>query len=637
MDPMSFSAEVRAAIGACRARVTAFLESAPEQDFAREIETFDRMFEPLNGLAGRVGLYVSVHPDAAVRTACEELEQEISALHTETSLNHELFTRLAALAPGTGATPDERRVLEHGLRDFRRSGVDCDEPTRKRIRGLQEELVKIGQEFDRNIITGGKEYVVAGGHADLAGLPADFLEAHPQREDGTVVLSTDPEDRLPVLTYAENDDLRREYFLASVNRAAPENLEVLPRLLARRYELAGLLGFEHWADYITEDKMSGSAGEARAFVERVVGLVKSRAEAEIAELVEKKRAVHPEATGLEESERAFWTEKVRRTRFDFDSQSVRPYFGYERVKEGILATSARLYGVEFRRNHEVEVWHAAVECYDVLDQEQVVARFFLDMHSRADKYKHAAMFHLSEGASGATLPEAALVCNFPEPTADTPALMLHDQVVTYFHEFGHLLHHLFAGRQRFLSFCGISTEHDFVEVPSQMYEEWAWDIDVLATFARHVDTDEPISPDVVERMRAADEYGKGMHVLGQMLYALLSLTYYDRDPDGLDLTATMIELKQRLWPIPHTDGNNFHASFGHLHGYSAMYYTYMWSLVISKDLFSQFESDLMSGVTANRYRAEILAPGGSKDARDLVRSFLGREYAFDAFERWLGR
>jgi thimet oligopeptidase len=249
------------------------------------------------------------------------------------------------------------------------------------------------------------------------------------------------------------------------------------------------------------------------------------------------------------------------------------------------------------------------------------------------------MFHLTDGVADGlgrrALPEAALLCNFPEPRAGEPCLLLHDQVTTLFHEFGHLLHHLFAGRQRFLSFSGISTERDFVEVPSQMFEEWAWDADVLAGFARHHESGERIPAELVARMRAAEEYGKGLHVLQQMFYALLSLAYYERDPAGLDPLATMLALKRELLPVRHVEGTHFHAAFGHLHGYSAMYYTYMWSLVIAKDLYSRFEDQPMDPATAAAYRREVLAPGGSRDAADLVRAFLGREYAFDAFERWL--
>jgi thimet oligopeptidase len=245
------------------------------------------------------------------------------------------------------------------------------------------------------------------------------------------------------------------------------------------------------------------------------------------------------------------------------------------------------------------------------------------------------MFDLRAGLEGEALPEAALVCNFSEPKDGDPALLLHQDVTTFFHEFGHLLHHLFAGRQRYLSFSGIATEWDFVEAPSQMYEEWAWDAGVLARFARHHKTGETIPAELVGRMRGAEEYGKGMHVAVQMFYAALSLALHDRSPEGLDPTAVQLELKREHLPFPHEPGSNFLAAFGHLNGYSAIYYTYMWSLVIAKDLFSRFDGDLMNSATANDYRQTILAPGGSRDAADLVRSFLGRDYATDAWETWL--
>ena len=627
-----FAQSVRAAIARCEENVAA-LTSHEARSFRETVRDFDRLFLPLNGLGGRVNLYTNVHPDAAMRATCEELEQELARLATSVGLNRGLYERLASVRPGADATAEERRLHAHALRDFRRSGVDADEATRDRIRALREELVAIGQEFDRNIIRGGREVVVQDGHAGLAGLPADFLRAHPERPDGSVLLTTDPTDRMPVLTYARDEELRRRYHHAYDRRAWPENSAVLARLLARRHELARLLGYRHWADYSTEDKMTTSAGEARTFLERVVELARGRALAEHEELREEKRRAGSESD-VREYDRFFLVELARKRRYAFDSQDVRPYFAYERVRDGVLATSARLYGVTFERNTTQAVWHDLVECYDVVDAGEVVARFYLDMHPRPDKYKHGAMFEVSCGASQGVLPEAALVCNFPEPTADDSALLLHEDVTTFFHEFGHLLHHLFAGRQRFLSFAGISTEFDFVEVPSQVYEEWAWSPDVLATFARHVDTDEPIPPDLVRRMRAAEGYGRASSVLGQMYFALLSLTYHDRDPATLDPDETMIALKEML-PTPHEPDTHMQVAFGHLHGYSALYYTYMWSLVIARDVLSRFESDLMSGATANEYRREVLSPGGSKDANELVRGFLGRDYAFDAFERWL--
>ena len=603
---------------------------------AREVlREFDRLLEALYGLEGRIALFVAVHPEAALRTRCEALERDVAELRTELSLERGIYERLARLDPAELVDPVARRLLTNALRDYRRSGVDRDEPTRARVRALQEELVAIGQEFDRNIVTGGREFVIDEGVSGLAGLPPDFVAAHPPRADGAVVLTSDPHVRMAFLTYAERADLRREYHRVVNNRAVPENLAVLPRLLARRHELARTLGYASWADYATEDKMTRSAAAARDFLARVRARVAERARAESAELLEYKRRGDPAATQVFEWERAFLTERVKTERFELDSLMLRHYFPLESVKRGVLDTAACLFGLEFRRTSAVEVWHPSVECWELLEDGELGARFYLDLHPREGKFKHAAMFPLQDGLAGETLPEAALVCNFPEPRPDDPALLLHDQVQTFFHEFGHLLHHVLAGRGRWLSLAGIATERDFVEVPSQLFEEWAWDPEVLARFAHHVETRAPIPSELVRRLRAAEDYGKGLAVETQVFFGLLALDYYEADPAGRDLTSEMIALKRAVCCLPHTPDTHFHASFGHLNGYSALYYTYLWSLVIAKDLLARFQPDLMQGGPAVRYRRAVLEPGGSRDAAELVREFLGRAYAFEAFERWL--
>ena len=652
LDPSALAALGERCLTSARERLDELLALPADADLAATVAALDRISLPLDEARGPVGLASHVHPLEPVREAAQRVEQELALFATDLALNRDVFERLAALEPRAKAgegTPEERRLLEHALRDFRRSGVDRDEPTRERIRALSEELVRIGQTFDVNIAGDTRRIELEGGIGALAGLPEDFVASHRPDAGAPVVITTNPPDYVPFMTYAHDGEARRRLHFEYLNRAYPANLEVLDRLIARRRELAGLLGYASWSDYVTEDKMVKSAAAARAFIEEIAERARPRMEAEYQELLEAKREDDPGAIRVEGWEAGYLTERVKERRFGFDSQSVRPYFPYGSVRDGVLATSAALFGVEFRRDDEAPRWHASVECYDVFDGGTPVARLWLDMHPRPDKYKHAAMFDLrsgvvagagegSEAASDPTvLPEAVLVCNFPEPREGDPGLLLHGEVTTFFHEFGHLLHHLFGGRQRFLSFSGIATEGDFVEVPSQMYEEWAWDTGVLQRFARHWETGEPIPAELVAKMRGADEYGKGLHVCTQMYYALLSLTYFETDPEELDTTATMIDLRGRTTSVPHHHGTHFQAAFGHLNGYSAAYYTYMWSLVIAKDLFSRFDGDLMNGATAGTYRQTVLAPGGSKDASDLVRDFLGRDYAFDAWEAWLAR
>lgn len=634
--PESLEALLDERLAAARAQLAslhALPPGAPADEVAR---TFDGIGRALGEVYGLSEIYAAVHPDEGVRTAAEGASQRIQAFTTELGLDRRAFEAFERLELPSDADPNLARFVEHTLRDFRRSGVDKDEAGREEIRALQEQLTRVGQSFDRNIMAGGRTLRLAEGHAALAGLPRDFLDAHPEAGDGSVTLTTDPTDFLPVLLYAERDDVRRDLFLQYHTRAYPENVEVLGELLRLRHELATKLGYDHWAHWVCEDKMIQSAGAAREFVDSIAERARPYGAKELDELLQELRTTDPDATRVEPWQTRHLMERVKRRRFQFDSQSVRPYFSYRKVLEGVLATTESLFGVEIRRNTDEPVWHPSVECYDVVEGGALSARFYLDMFPREGKYKHAAMFDIAGGVPGESVPQAALVCNFPEPKAGDPALLLHDQVTTVFHEFGHLLHHLFAV-QPWYGFSGIRCEWDFVEVPSQLYEEWAWSAGVLRRFATHHETGEPIPEALVDQLRAAEEYGKGLGVMGQMLYAKFALSLYDRDPAGVDPGALLGELQDEMTFFRKVPGTAMECAFGHLHGYSASYYTYMWSLVIAKDFFGAFDGDLMDAGRARRYREAVLAPGGARDAEAMARDFLGRPVAFDAWEAWLAK
>ncbi|WP_242337593.1 MULTISPECIES: M3 family metallopeptidase [Anaeromyxobacter] len=597
------------------------------------LAAFDAAFGALSDAASRASLARNVHPDPRMRDAAERSEQEIDALSTELSLDRGLYDAIAALdvSGEDGAT---RYYLQKSLRDFRRAGVDRDEATRTRVRALREELVRIGQEFGRNIKDDVRRIELAP--AELDGLPEDWRRAHPAGPEGKVVVTTDNTDYVPFMTYARSERAREALWRLYRLRGHPKNLDVLARMLSRRAELARLLGYESWAAYVTEDKMIGSDRAAAEFVEKIARAAEARMRRDFGQLLARKREDVPGAERVEPWDSAYLQERVKAEQYGFDSQSVRPYLDYARVKDGVLDVTGRLFGIAYRPVPDAPVWHAEVEAYDVVEGEKLVGRVYLDMHPRDGKYKHYAQFTLASGQAGRQLPEGVLVCNFPRPQGGAPALMEHGDVKTFFHEFGHLLHHVLGGHTRWAGQSGVATEWDFVEAPSQMLEEWVWDPGVLAGFARHVDTGAPLPADAVRRMKAADEYGKGLMVRQQMFYAATSLELHRRDPKSLDTTALVAELQERYTPFRHVDGTYFHESFGHLDGYSAIYYTYMWSLVIAKDLFGPFrEKGLMDPEPARRYRRAILEPGGSKPAAELVKDFLGRPHAFDAYEQWL--
>jgi thimet oligopeptidase len=606
--------------------------SAPRATEAA-LAAFDGAFGALSDAAARASLARNVHPDPRMRDAAERSEQEIDALSTELSLDRGLYDALAALDV-SGEDAATRYYVLKSLRDFRRAGVDRDEATRAHVRALREELVRIGQEFGRNIKDDVRRLELDA--ADLGGLPEDWRRAHAPGPDGKVVVTTDNTDYVPFMTYARSERAREALWRLYRLRGHPKNLDVLARMLARRAELARLLGYESWAAYVTEDKMIGSAGAAAEFVEKIARAAEARMRRDFAQLLARKRADVPDAERVEPWDSAYLQERVKAEQYGFDSQSVRPYFEYARVKDGVLDVTGRLFGIVYRRLPDAAVWHPEVEAYEVVEGDRPLGRVYLDMHPRDGKYKHYAQFTLASGQEGRQLPQGVLVCNFPRPQGGAPALMEHGDVKTFFHEFGHLLHHVLGGHTRWAGQSGVATEWDFVEAPSQMLEEWVWDPGVLAGFARHVDTGAALPADAVRRMKAADEYGKGLMVRQQMFYAATSLELHQRDPEGLDTTALVAELQERYTPFRHVDGTYFHESFGHLDGYSAIYYTYMWSLVIAKDLFGPFrEKGLMDPEPARRYRRAILEAGGSKPAAELVQDFLGRPHAFDAYEQWL--
>ena len=583
------------------------------------------------GLALREALAVAslmsnVHPDEDVRSRAEQGEQDAARLETAIGQDRALYEVLAALDT-EGLDDAARRVHELTMRDFRRAGVDRDETVRQRLREIAERETSVGQEFDKSIRDDVRSVRVDP--AVLDGLPTDFVEGHPPGDDGLVEVTTEYPDYVPFMTFCRDRAARQALVTEFLNRAYPANEPLLHELLELRREHARLLGYDGWPAFDAEVKMIGSGPAIPEFVDRITEASGVAARRDVDVLLRRLQRDHPQVTSVTAVDRSFYGEVLRRENFEVDAREVRRYFEFAKVRQGLLDVTGRLFEVEYVEVPDASTWHADVTTYDVLRGEQRLGRIHLDLHPRKGKYGHAAQFDLSPGLRGRRLAEGVLVCNFSR------SLMEHDHVVTLFHEFGHLVHHVLAWGQVWTRFSGVATEWDFVEAPSQMLEEWAWDAAVLRSFATDADGSS-IPRELVESMRAAKDFGKGAYVRTQMFYAALAYQLHQQVPD--DITATMLDLQaayDAFSPVPDT---HFFASFGHLHGYGSGYYTYMWSLVIAKDLFSAFDpDDMFDTAVAHRYRDRILAAGGSKDAADLVADFLGRPYNFDAFEAWLQR
>ncbi|MGI8670912.1 MAG: M3 family metallopeptidase [Aridibacter sp.] len=598
------------------------------------LKPYDEIQVLLDAAGNQAGLMENVHPDEKFRAASEKISQKVSAFLNELSLNRDVFDAISAMDL-TDADTATKYYVGKTLRDFKLSGVDKDEVTRRKIKALNDEIVIIGQEFGRNIRNGTRK-VKVDNVSELDGLPQDYIDSHKPNADGKIILTTEYPDAFPIFSYAKSEKLRKEMFLAYNKRAFPENIDVLNRLAKKRYELAKLLGFDSFADYVTADKMIKSAANADDFIMKIVNASEDRAMREYQELLKRKQKDVPQAKVVNRWEQAYYTELVSKESYNFDSQSVRPYFQYDEVKNGVLDVTSRLFGVTFKQIKNAPVWHPSVEAWEMFENGKLVGRFYLDMHPRTGKYSHAAHFGIRTGVADKQIPEASLVCNFPEPTKDNPGLMEYNDVNTFFHEFGHLIHSMFAGRQKWIGIGGISTERDFVEAPSQLLEEWTRDPKTLQTFAKHYKTDEAIPTKLVMQMNRADEFGKGLQVRRQMEYARLSLSIYDHNPGKLNTDDLVRKITDQYSPFPFVADTHFQTAFGHLDGYSAIYYTYMWSLVLAKDMFSEFDkSNLLAQDVAKKYRQTVLAPGGSKPAEQLVEDFLGRESNFKAYQNWL--
>ncbi|MEM7589713.1 MAG: M3 family metallopeptidase, partial [Myxococcota bacterium] len=533
-----------------------------------------------------------------------------------------------------------KRWLSKTLQKYRRAGVDEDEKTRERLTTLQREIAETEQTFQRNIREDVRTIELRS-TKKLAGLPQDYIESHQPDDQGIIRITTDSPDYLPIMSYAQDTDLRRRLYIEFQSRGYPKNQAVLMQLLRKRHELAKLLGYSSYAEYAIEPHMIGGRQQAKEFIQQIAELARDPSQREYDQVLAYRRKHEPDAKSLEAYEYGFWSKKFKTDQFDVDPQEVRPYFPFNQVKQGLFDLTSKMFGLRYERVQNAPVWHESVETYDVYSNQGTkrLARMHLDLHPRKDKYQHACHRPMIRGVMGKQLSESALVCNFPQPTQDNPALMELKQVITFFHEFGHLVHEILSAKQEWVDFSGSeSCQWDFIEAPSQMLEEWVMQPEVLQQFARHHQTQEPISLDLIERLRRAEDFGNGMWARVQGCYAAMSFEYYDRDPTHSSFDLDKIE--QEIWQQHHifdfVPGSRFYANFGHLCRYSAAYYTYLWSKVIAQDLFSEFQRQgALNQDVCQQYRETILEPGASKDGTDMVQDFLGRPFSMQPFHKKL--
>jgi len=479
------------------------------------------------------------------------------------------------------------------------------------------------------------------GAEELPGLPEAYRKAHPPRPDGTIEIGAESPHSAPVMEYCEDPEVRRRMRRVLWNRGFPENAAVLAQLLAKRHEFALQLGYPNFAAFAIENRMMRTPAAVGAFLDRVYPILRSAADADLRRLLERKRRDDPSATRVENWDETFYTRKLRAEEFGVDAKRLRDYLPYGAVRDGLFRLCGELFGLAFRRMDAAPVWHPTVEAFEVFRSGRLLGRCYLDTVPREGKLRGGGCLVVRQGVEGVQSPEGALVMDLVDPGDSGEAARLdHEKVVGFFHEFGHLVHHLLAGHGRWLynnAFEGL--ELDFVEAPSTLFEEWARDPATLQTFARDPVTQAPVPTELVEQVRAAEAFGRATLWLYQLALARAALEIYSRDPATVEPGAVLRECFRRYFTFPLDEGTHLEAAWRHLVGYTAGYYAYVWSGVIAWDILRPFleKGKLTDPLLAERYAREILTPGASRPAEESIRAYLGRDLSYEGFAEWIGR
>jgi len=630
-----------------RTRLAAIASQPAERTFANTMQALDVMTEPLECAMGVVRHLESVATTPELRAAFNAVQPPVSAFYSGIPLNAELWRGIKAFAQtGESArlTGERRRFLQKTVENFRRHGADLDPARKKRLEELDVELALVATRFAENVLDSTNAFeLILEDEAQLAGLPptavAASRESAARKDKPGWRFTLQGPDYLAVMTYLDDAATRRRVYQAFAVRAtegALDNRPLVGGILALRAEKARLLGFRDFADFVLEDRMARQGARALAFLEDLKAKTEARFRQENRELLEFRRSVEgPQAPELEPWDVAYYAEKQRARLYDFDEEELRPYFPAQSVLAGLFHLVSRLYGVRVAEEPGAPVWDPEVRCYHVYDEGgEFLGGFYADWRPRDNKRGGAWMGVLITGGPEPERfrPHLGYICgNLTPPAGGKPALLTHREVETIFHEFGHLLHHMFS-RVETRSLAGTNVAWDFVELPSQIMENWCWERGALDLFARHWETGQPIPDGLFQKMRRARTFRAAnaqMRQLGFGFVDLLLHTRYDPARDG-DPTEYARRILDEFSPAPLPPEHAMAAAFTHLFadpvGYGAGYYSYKWAEVLDADAFTRFrDGGIFSREIGAQFRAKILSKGDSEDPAELYRAFMGRD------------
>lgn len=612
-----------------RRAMLAQMEAGPVP--GRILDEFNELSVQMGHFDGGLGILQNASPDAATRDAAQACLEQLMPFGTELFQSAALHARVLAYVPHDIQEDSYRQWL---LEQFDDAGVSLPEDKRQRAKAIQDELNLLCLQFQKNVNE--VNTTLAFTPEQVQGLPASWLDARARDDNGHYLLTLDYPCYAPFMELATDASARQALWMAFQTRAGQANLDLMDRALVLRQELAQIYGLPDFATFSLKRKMAGTPLAVAEFLQSVRSALDEVEDAEMAELRQEKAALLAQDVAQVVVDRwdvGFLQHRIKLRRFHVDPEALRAHFPTKASVQFVLHLAQTLYGIRFRAQ-PVPVWHPDVQYLEVLDvsgqhsgdvhaEPVVCGGIYLDLFPRAGKYSHAAVFNVRRGSVLAGIhPIKALVCNFNEHGL-TP-----DELETLFHEFGHALHGVLS-RARFADQSGTSVRHDFVEVPSLMFEEWARRPETLHEFAK-VSPDTPeLSTEQIAQLARARQFGAGMRYARQWMFASYDLALHSGPVQSAMSVWTQMESQTRLGYVP---GSMMPASFGHLMGgYEAGYYSYMWSEVLALDMLSAYQGNLLDPVVGQRYRRLILEPGGSRPPQDLVEEFLGRKPNTQAF------
>ncbi len=660
IKPAHIEAAIDQLLAENREQLDALLAATEHYTWKNLVEPLEDMMDRLSAVWSPVSHMNSVVNSDALRDAYNACLEKLSAYYTELGQNEALFRAYAYIAEHESyqqLDQTQRKVIENELRDFRLSGIDLSDEDKQRYRDIMQRLSKLTSKFGENVLDATQAWSkLITDAADLSGLPESAIalmrqQAENENQQG-YLLNLEFPSYYPVITYADDRELRHEMYAAYVTRASDEgpsagqwdNTPVMEEILALRHEVAQLLGFNNYAERSIATKMAISTEQVVGFLQQLAERSLPIAKKELEQVREFAKAQFGQ-TELEAWDIPYYSEKLRQSEYNISQEELKPYFPASQVIKGMFAVVGKLYGLDIRPHAGVDTWHEDVQFFEIIDSDyEVRGQFYLDLYARANKRGGAWMDEcISRKARDGKVqtPVAYLTCNFTPPIGDDPALLTHNEVETLFHEFGHGLHHMLT-RIDYTSVSGISgVAWDAVELPSQFMENWCWEREALDLFATHYQSGEKITDDLYQRMKAAKNFQSAMQMVRQLEFSLFDFRLhmeYDADK-GANIYALLDDVRKQVAVMQPPSFNRFPHSFSHIFagGYAAGYYSYKWAEVLSADAFAAFEeTHIFDSHTGQRFLQSILEQGGSREPMELFIDFRGREPTIDALLRHSG-